>query len=276
MKRKIMLYLFFLYGLLTKKVNGSYVSAIITKTKNGLFAVDPEDMAVGRQLRMKGEYGFDEIDRLSPYLNSHSRALIVGAHIGTLAIPISRMCKEVVAIEANPNTYELLMQNIALNCVNNCQTINIAANNTAEKIKFLLSRTNSGGSKRVPKQKKYIYYYDDPEEIIVDSVSLDDCLEDKKFDVVVMDIERSEYFALQGMQEILSNTQLLAIEFLPHHLENVSGVNVLDFVSLLKPHFSKLTIPTKKIAVNSEDFASTLSEMYDKGQEDGAILFEKI
>lgn len=277
MKRRMRFFIQSLIGSFTKRINGPHVWALIAKTDNGLFAVDPEDSAVGRRLRMFGRYGNNEIERLRPHITSSSRVLIVGAHIGTLAIPISKFCKDVVAIEANPYTYELLKKNIGLNNAANCHAINIAASNKEETIKFLLSRANSGGSKRVPKIKEYMYYYDKPEEISVRAFSLDKYLDNNGFDVVVMDIEGSEYFALQGMQGILSKTKLLAVEFLPHHLKNVSGVTVAQFLSVITPHFSKLTIPSmKKEIVQASDFLTYLSEMYDRGQGDEGIIFEKV
>ncbi|MGH7427267.1 MAG: hypothetical protein ACREJ4_02740, partial [Candidatus Methylomirabilaceae bacterium] len=60
-----------------------------------------------------------------------------------------------------------------------------------------------------------------------------------------MDIEGSEYFALQGMQKILAHARVLVVEFLPHHLKNVSGVTVEQFLSVIPPHFRTLTIPSK-------------------------------
>ena len=265
-----------LVAAITKKILGSHVYALIVKSENGLFAVDPEDYGVGISLRVKGQYGLNEIERLKCRITLDSRVLIVGAHIGTLAIPISKLCKEVVAIEANPITYDLLITNIALNSVSNCRAINIAASDKDENIEFLLSRANSGGSKRVPKIKQFMYYYDKPEKISVKAVSLDQYLEEKEFDLVVMDIEGSEYFALKGMHEILSNSNLLAIEFLPHHLRNVSGVTVAQFLSVIEPHFTRLTVPSKQHVLGRSEFVGYLSEMYDKGQGDEAIIFEKV
>jgi FkbM family methyltransferase len=255
---------------------GPHVYAVVVKSENGLFAVDPEDFVIGRALRTEGAWALGELERFRSYVTRDSRVLIVGAHIGTLAIPISKLCKEVVAIEANPVTYELLTTNITLNSITNCRTINIAASDKDENIDFLLSRANSGGSKRVPKSKEFVYYYDDPEVVSVKAVSLDAYLDDKQFDMVVMDIEGSEYFALKGMPEILANAALLAVEFLPHHLKNVSGVTVDQFLSVIDPGFSRLTILSKKQVVNRPEFAACLGEMYEKGEGDDGIIFEKI
>jgi len=95
-----------------RKKLGKDVKAIIVTTKNGIFAVDPGDLEVGDKLRNQGSYGLDEIERVSELITEDSNILIVGAHIGSLAIPISKKCANLVAIEANPQNYELLKINI--------------------------------------------------------------------------------------------------------------------------------------------------------------------
>jgi FkbM family methyltransferase len=181
----------------------------------------------------------------------------------------------VVAIEANPNSYSLLSQNVVLNGATNCRAIHLAASDRAETLRFLLSRANSGGSKRVPKNKEYMYYSDGPEEVSVPAHDLDGFLEDHDFDVVVMDIEGSEYFALKGMQSILSRAKLLVVEFLPHHLRNVSGVTIEQFLSVIAPHFTRLTIGRKNLTVGRDEFQNALTEMYDRDEGDDGIMFEK-
>ena len=166
--------------------------------------------------------------------------LVVGAHIGSLVVPLSKKCREVVAFEANPSTYRLLAINLRLNDVTNCRAVNLAANDVKGTIEFLMSRANSGASKRVPLIKEAMYYYDNPETVSVEAVRLDDYLDQEGFGLVVMDIEGSEYFALQGMQRILQGSRALAVEFLPHHLKNVSRVSVQQFLSLVEPHSSTL------------------------------------
>jgi len=264
-----------LKGTLSKKILGRHVCAVIAQSDNGLFAVDPEDYGVGGELRTTGRYGSEELRRLTPHIHSDSKVLVVGAHVGTLAIPISKLCKKVVAVEANPATFKLLTMNIALNSASNCQAINIAASDKEESIDFLLSRANSGGSKRVPKIR-WLYYYDNPKTISINAARLDEYLEEKEFDIVVMDIEGSEYFALCGMQEILSKCKVLAVEFLPHHLRNVSGISVEQFLSIIEPHFSRMTIPSRRLKVGAPEFVDQLTAMFNLEQGDDGIIFEKI
>ena len=49
-----------------------------------------------------------------------------------------------------------------------------------------------------------MYTYDNPKVIDVDAYSLDEYLDHDEFDLVLIDIEGSEYFAMKGMSNILS------------------------------------------------------------------------
>lgn len=254
---------------------GPYCRGVLAETSSGLFLSDPEDWVVGRSLLMHGSWSGDELERIAAYLTPDSRVLVIGAHIGSLAIPIAGKVFSVVAIEANPDTFRLLEWNVRLNGASNIAIHNYAASDKPEKIRFLLSRTNSGGSKREPSVKESMYYYDNPRTIEVDAWPLDEKLAGQCFDFALMDIEGSEYFALKGMNSILPGLRALQIEFLPHHLKNVAGVGPEEFVALLAPHFEKLTVPSLNLRVSRDEFSAVLSRMYELNQEDGGILFEK-
>ena len=208
-----------------RKKLGNNIKAIITNSENGLFAVDPEDLEVGQKL-LSGGFGIEEVQRLKKFIDNKSKVLIVGTHIGSLAIPLSKHCKEVTAIEANPNTYELLEINLQLNNAENVTPHNIFASDSQEKVEFLLNTVNSGGSKRKPKKSSFLYDFDNPEIIELESHRLDDYLPEHDYDLILMDIEGSEYFAMKGMKDILSNCKTLVVEFLPHHLKNVADIDV--------------------------------------------------
>ena len=252
---------------------GKDVKAIIVETKNGTFAVEPADLEVGAKLREKGEYGIDEIKRISQFIDRNSTVLIVGAHIGSLAIPIAKTCSKVVAIEANPNNFKLLETNVKLNNTSNITLHNIAASNKQEVIKFQLNTVNSGGSKRVPVTNHYMYTYDNPEVIDVEAYALDTYLSKEDFDLVFIDIEGSEYFAMQGMADILGQTKSLIVEFLPHHITNVAGVKLADFLENIPEHLTKLTIPSKNKTYPIDIGIITLEQMFESGQGDDGIIF---
>lgn len=258
-----------------RQLVGPYARAILTVTPMGTYLVGVDDAYVGMQLRLQGAYGTNELTTLRRFCNANTRLLVVGAHIGTLAIPMATTCNAVVAIEANPETFELLRLNVQLNGLTNCRAIHKAASNRFETIDFVVSRVNSGGSKRSPIVKEPMYYFDNPQTVTVEAAPIDELLPGESFDVVVMDIEGSEYFALQGMQRILSNATVLQVEFLPHHLRNVAAVSVEDFLSQIAPHFVTLCIPSRRIAVERTEFVTALSGMFDRDQGEEAIYFLK-
>ena len=108
---------FFLKKRQSKLINkrlGKHVKAVIVDSANGILATDPRDLEVGLKLRKHGSYGLAEISRISKLISPKSNVLIIGAHIGSLAIPISKKCSKLIAIEANPDNFKLLETNIQL------------------------------------------------------------------------------------------------------------------------------------------------------------------
>ena len=254
---------------------GNHVEALLANGRNGRLLIDLEDQNVGRKLSFDGEYGWDEIERLRTYVTSNSNVLFVGSHVGAIVVPIAKSCRSVVAIEANPRTFGLLQRNLLLNDCQNVEAINRAASDKEEELQFLMNRVNPGGSKRMPKVHKYMYFSDSPDVITVKGSRLDDVLAGRSFDVIFMDIEGSEYFALGGMPRLLAAAQVLCMEFVPHHLKNVSGVSVVQLLALIEPYFSKLFIPTKNLNVTRDQFQPVLRDMYDKEQIDDGIVFTR-
>ena len=269
---------FFLKNRKSTKISrqlGDGVKSVIVESKNGTLAVDPRDLEVGLKLRNNGSYGLDEIARINELISTQSNVLVVGAHIGSLVIPIAKNCNKVVAIEANPNNFNLLKTNLHLNKAENVSIHNIAASSKQETIKFQMNVVNSGGSKRLPKNNEYMYRYDNPEVIEVQAHSLDEYLDDNNFDLVLIDIEGSEYFAMQGMEKILSNCNTLIVEFLPHHLKNVADVTVEQFLSLIPKQFTKLTIPSKNETHPIDIGGVVLQQMYNNKEGDDGLIFTK-
>ena len=93
--------------------------------------------------------------------------------------------------------------------------------------------------------------------------------------MVLIDIEGSEYFAMQGMEKILSNCNTLIVEFLPHHLKNVADVSVEQFLSLIPQQFTKLTIPSKNETHPVDIGGVILKQMYNDKEGDDGIIFAK-
>ena len=179
-----------------------------------------------------------------------------------------------VAVEANPNTFKLLEYNKRLNDCRNLELLELAAGEVNGEIEFLLNTANSGGSKRMPSVKEIKYFHDNPEVVKVKLRVLDEAIQDS-FDLILMDIEGSEYFALKGMSRLLSSANNLIVEFIPDHLKNVSSVTPDEFVRLIEPHFNRLYIPSLGISVPKQDFSKKLNAMYAANISDNGIVFSK-
>lgn len=250
------------------------IFGFIVDTEQGKFCIDARDEFVGKSLQFNLSYGLNEIKSISSLINSETRLLVVGAHIGALLIPLAKIVKNAVGIEANPSTYKLLQCNVVLNECTNVRTFNTAASDENGSITFVCNTVNSGGSKRYPKIWDEAYFYDSPATIEVQSSRLDDYLLNEQFDFVLMDIEGSEYFALKGMSRIIKNCKILVMEFIPHHLKNVAMVSVDEILQPLS-EFESMYIPSKSIWVHRESFLDVLSEMCERNMHDDGIFFFK-
>jgi FkbM family methyltransferase len=201
---------------------------------------------------------------------------MLGPHVGALAIPLSKKIKELVLVEANPDTYFLLSMNIILNNCKNIKAHHAAANHTTGQLEFVLNTVNSGGSKRMPKYRDDMYFYDNPNIVKVPALKLDELINvNKVFEIIIMDIEGSEYFAMKGMPKILSKANHLITEFIPHHLDRVGGISVDQFLEPILNNFQFLYVPSLDLKVKKNDFNKTLEYMCKKQISDDGIIFSK-
>jgi len=246
----------------------------VFETQQGTFCLSPADQGVSRELRESGQYGVRELVNLKNFVNRQSSVLLIGAHVGALVVPLSKSVGGIDAIEANPNTFKLLEINLRLNNCQNVTAHNVAANDTGAAVEFVLNTVNSGGSKRMPLVREKIYFYDNPKVVKVPSAVLDELFVDRVFDLIFMDIEGSEYFAMKGMPKLLSRAGGLVTEFIPHHLKNVAGIGVADFLLPLS-EFQTLIVPTLQKVVHQPDFHAVLQSMMDRGLADDGIAFLK-
>lgn len=225
----------------TRHLPSGNLEGTIYRTPNGIFSIAASDIALANVLRRNVAWSDDEVREICAATDHDARVLFVGAHVGTLAVPVARHVAHVVAIEANPDTYRFLAANLALNSIDNVELHGVAAGESDGEIEFLLSRRNSGGAKRRPLKADPRYTYDRPDVRRVPMRRLDDLIEGE-FATIVMDIEGSEIFALRGMTRLLAQAQRLFIEFLPHHLRNVAGADSDTLCDLVLPHLPRVAI----------------------------------
>jgi FkbM family methyltransferase len=244
----------------------------VYRTEQGIFCVDPRDHWISASIKFDGEYGTDELKNLKALVPREASVLLIGAHIGTLAIPLSKWVANLAAIEANPDTFRLLEINLMLNQCGNVAAFNYAANNTTGTLDFVMNTENSGGSKRKPIFHDPSFFSDNPKIVQVKAVALDEVFPNAIFHLIFMDIEGSEVFAMRGMSNLLSHASVVVAEFIPNHLSKVANIGVDEFLAPLAA-FDTLLIPSKRLKVSNDQFAAVLREMVDLDESDPGIIF---
>ncbi len=247
----------------------------ITQSPQGTFAFPAYDKAIGQALLDTGAWATEEIEMINKLVSPKDEVLIVGGHLGTVAVPISRSAKRVAVVEANPKIFRFLQANMILNGVQNADLVWCAAGNDVKTVKFLAGTENSGGSKIYPANPHPHYLTNLLEMCEVQTSRLDDQFQGRVFRIIFMDIEGSEYFALQGMPSLLRSANVLFVEFIPHHLRYVAAVSPQDFAGLLSQHFNYLYIPSMKSYVEKDTFEPLLSRLYDLDSSHDQIIFAK-
>ena len=124
----------------------------------------------------------------------------VGAHIGIHTVHFAKKVRAVIAIEPEPQNFELLKRNIDLNGLNNVLALPIALSSYDGHIEFCIS-TSSGGHS-VERREGCIA------KVRVPCMCMDalvNRMKISKIDIVKIDVEGHEHKVLEGMAGTLAN-----------------------------------------------------------------------
>ncbi|GEM_PF-1568586 len=134
----------------------------------------------------------------------------VGAHIGKYTIMTGRKLVKgkIISIEADPDNFEILKENIVLNNLKNVIPLNLAAFRENGEIAFYktISPHTSGYS---------IYSREHTKTINVKAMRLDEISDNLglgKIDLIKIDVEGAEYDVLEGATRTLRKTKIVIYE----------------------------------------------------------------
>lgn len=227
-------------GKLRSRVLAGHGIGVVAATRNGTFVVDPGDFNVGRQLLECGEYDWSEVALLTSLVQSDSRVVFAGAHVGALLVPIVRAASPsaVIAYEPSPRNHRLLQMNLLLNEIRDVSVLNAAVGAAPGTIRFTENRINTGNS-RVSQNIG---------EIEVALVTLDSTVPEswRGVDLLVMDVEGFEVNAMRGAARVLACTQRLYVEFAPEQLLE-QGSSAEEFISIVTGYFRSAYIVGSKV-----------------------------
>ena len=197
----------------------------------------------------------------------------IGAHIGTVALPLSKIINKVTAIEAYPPTYQYLLDNIKINNIDNIYPLNTAVGNNQDLVYFMSETqicpiekvnryiNNTGGmhvftDDEIKKNIRSAHLCD--KKIVIRNSPFDRlCIE--PFDLLLVDIEGSETNFLEGgRQQILDNQPIIIIEIWDNHKREKENMpnrreDVIEYITQLGYHLEEtmdddfMFIPTIKL-----------------------------
>jgi len=117
-------------------------SPVVSKVLDFKMHLDPHEFVDSRLLFMPQLYDYREIAFLRKHLKPGDVFVDVGANIGFYSLVASRCVGDegkVIAIEAEPSTFELLAANVELNGMDNVVPANFGASDKAEVLSMKVS-----------------------------------------------------------------------------------------------------------------------------------------
>lgn len=185
-----------------------YLPEVTIKNKNGIFKCrkGSSDFLITQ------EEGFER--ELTSYLTKKQSSVFVdiGANVGKytiqMAIQIGNRGK-VIAIEADPENYEALVENIRLNKLKNVYAFNVACWDKEEDVKLFIGSINKKAESSIKSEVS-------DRTVTVRGSTLDNILSGlgiKEVNIVKMDVEGAEKEVLLGMKETVSASKNIEILF---------------------------------------------------------------
>jgi FkbM family methyltransferase len=214
-------------------------STIISQLKSDFAIVQGHKMFLGPkdslQLSINGIYEELETNIVKKEIKPGDIILDIGANIGYYTLIFANLVGKngkVFAFEPEPSNFELLQKNIHMNNYKNIIFEQKAVGKVEKKIDLYLSEKRTG-MHRIYKSK-----HTSDNSVPVDMINLDNYFmnnyKNQEINFIKIDIEGSEFGALQGLQNILKNENIkLLTEFIPDSIREF-GAYPEEFIKLLQ------------------------------------------
>jgi FkbM family methyltransferase len=236
---------------------------------NKVFGQTPQKITLAKNMQFWVPNGWEAIMLLSKYepkvadalrrtVQSGWVAYDVGANLGYYSVLLGRQVGPkggIYSFEANPVCVEYLRSNLALNQIANCEILPCALLDNREDVKFTI---NYGTSAIGLTQRSSFYESKIGHEVNVQGYSLDELVETfdlRKPDVIKIDIEGAEAFAIAGMLRTLEKYRPLILLELHGRPAAEQTLSQLDQVGYRYNDFSR-----KKEYPNGPEFSRDFPE----------------
>ena len=138
-----------LRGRARARVLAAHGLGLVAEARNGTLVVDARDFNVSRHLLERGEYDWAQVTLLRSLIAPGARLVVVGAHIGSVLIPIARVsgAAGALAFEPSPRNRRFLELNLVLNGLAGLRVQPGAVGAAPGVVRFTENPINSGNSR---------------------------------------------------------------------------------------------------------------------------------
>lgn len=199
-------------------------ATVVIEVRNVKMLVDPSCSSMVPMLLRDGVHEEYETELICRSLREGSVFVDVGGNIGYYTVIAASIVKDsgrVITFEPEPRNYWFLARSVDLNGFRNVTLVPMALSHRTGREKLFLSRDNIGAH-------HLSGFGDESESISIDTTTLDDYVfrNPTKIDIIKMDIEGFEPFALAGMRNQISlNPQLkIFTEYFPSLIRKAGAV----------------------------------------------------
>ena len=220
-------------------------SSEMTFRRNGFRWTGTPLCLISESIFLYDHYQDASIERLIKFVNADRPVVVnIGAHIGDIALPLSRKWKQVIAIEPNPKTFAMLQRNVRQNGLCGRIVCCQAAISDLPGEGQLVVYPESANCELLGKEGQVGYGLGDhPEYVQVRTDRLDRLLESLEVAphnvaLVWSDTQGFESHVIESASQLWANGTCLWVEIWPTGLDCHSGTRY--FVELCKQHFSRL------------------------------------
>ena len=179
----------------------------------------------------------EEYKRPNFEINSNDVVIDIGAHIGLFTLYASQFCNEgtIYSFEPVKENYELLVENVKSNNLEQVRIFNLAVSNSNESIKLYINDDEAGHS----------MFSQSSQSIMVDSISLQKIFDDNNIEhcnFLKLDCEGAEY-------EIIKNLPITYLEkidkiIIEYHLADSYPELLNELKEIFTNHNFKIDVKT--------------------------------
>lgn len=195
------------------------------------------DEWIQQQIYFMGAFDQKGINFLKHHLKPGDVFIDIGANIGCYTLVASQLTTptgKVIAFEAIRHVYEQLQHNINLNHLSNVTAEHQAVYEKADELKFFVSSRENMGMSSI-----FRHDTESGETEITKAVALDDYISNrgiKRIDLIKIDIEGAELFALRGMRKTLSTMRPVLMMELSDDVLPGTPVSKEEILGMLSEH----------------------------------------